>query len=235
MEFAICALAMMLIVVGFVEFGRLVWTFRGPAGSRRRGCALHGAGRQFRASAGAYISARTTTYVVNLASSRGVVITAAAVSLNNAATCGGAAGFSQVSINYDFTTVAPALVTSLANGFTVPASGLLPESIVEAPLDFSQGAVADCARTWLAEAFGLGRVEQPEVFEQRLTGVLLALANVALTSLVQDALASLQCDEAGSAATLAAFPDRAARAVPNGNLNPQMPARQALCVSFRWR
>jgi len=26
-EFAVCALAMMLIVVGFVEFGRLAWTF----------------------------------------------------------------------------------------------------------------------------------------------------------------------------------------------------------------
>jgi Flp pilus assembly protein TadG len=125
-EFAICALAMMLIVVGFVEFGRLVWSFEVLQEVAAEGARCMGLGASSCASAGAYSSANTRTYVVNLASSRGVVITAAAVSLNNAAICGGAGGFSQVSINYDFTTVAPALVTSLANGFTVPASACFP-------------------------------------------------------------------------------------------------------------
>lgn len=127
-EFAICALAMMLMVVGFVEFGRLVWSFEVLQEVASEGARCMGLGATSCASAGAYSSASTTTYLVNLASSRGVVIDAAMISLNNAATCGGASGFSQVSINYDFTTVAPALLTSLANGFTVPASACFPNS-----------------------------------------------------------------------------------------------------------
>jgi hypothetical protein len=33
-----------------------------------------------------------------------------------------------VSISYDFTSVAPELLTSLVNGFTVPASACFPNS-----------------------------------------------------------------------------------------------------------
>ena len=118
----------MLIVVGFVEFGRLVWTFEVLQEVASEGARCMGLGASSCASAGAYSSGNTTTYVVNLATSRGVVINAAAVSLNNAATCGGASGFSQVSINYDFTTVAPALLTSLVGGLTVPASACFPNT-----------------------------------------------------------------------------------------------------------
>ncbi len=125
-EFAICALAMMLIVVGFVEFGRLVWTFEVLQEVASEGARCMGLGANSCATAGTYNSARTTTYVVNLATSRGVIIEAGMISLSNTATCGGASGFSQVSINYGFTTVAPALLTSLVNGFNVPASACFP-------------------------------------------------------------------------------------------------------------
>jgi Flp pilus assembly protein TadG len=125
-EFAICALAMMLIVVGFVEFGRLVWTFEVLQDVASEGARCMGLGANSCAAAGVYSSVNTTNYVVSLASSRGVVITAATVSLSHTATCGGASGFSQVSISYDFTTVAPALLPSLVNGFTVPASACFP-------------------------------------------------------------------------------------------------------------
>ena len=80
------------------------------------------------AAGGTYSSANTTSYVVAVATSRGVVINAGMVVLTNPAVCGGAAGFSQVSINYNFTTVAPVLLTSLAGGFVVPASACFPNS-----------------------------------------------------------------------------------------------------------
>jgi hypothetical protein len=57
-----------------------------------------------------------------------VVISPAMILLNNAAACGGVGGFSQVSISYDFTTVAPALLTSLVNGLTVPAIACFPNN-----------------------------------------------------------------------------------------------------------
>ncbi len=126
MEFAICALAMVSIVVGFIEFGQLVWTFEVLQEAASEGARCMGLAAKSCASAGVYNSVNTTNYVVSLAASRGVVIRAATVALNNNATCGGATGFSKVSITYDFTTVAPALITVLANGLTVPASACFP-------------------------------------------------------------------------------------------------------------
>jgi TadE-like protein len=127
-EFAICALAMVLIIVGFTEFGRLVWAFEALQVTASEGARCMGLASNACAASGAYSAANTTNHVVSLAASRGVVITAAVVALDNAATCGGASGFSQVTINYQFVTVAPLLLTSLINGFTVPASACFPNS-----------------------------------------------------------------------------------------------------------
>jgi hypothetical protein len=127
-EFAICALAMVMIIVGIAEFGRLVWTFEVLQEAASEGARCMGLRASSCATAGAYSSVSTTNYIVSLATSRGVVIKGAMVALNNAAICGGAGGFSEVSITYDFTTMAPALLTSLAGGFTVPASACFPNS-----------------------------------------------------------------------------------------------------------
>ncbi|HLB97795.1 MAG TPA: TadE/TadG family type IV pilus assembly protein [Acetobacteraceae bacterium] len=126
-EFAICALGMVLMVVGFVEFGRLTWTFEVLRDVAAEGARCMGLGASSCAASGAYSASNTTGYIVSLATARGVAITAAAVALNNAATCGGASGFSEVTITYNFTTVAPALLPSLVNGFTVPASACFPK------------------------------------------------------------------------------------------------------------
>jgi Flp pilus assembly protein TadG len=127
-EFAICALAMVLMVVGFIEFGRLVWTFEVLQEVAAEGARCMGLGASSCAASGAYSAANTTGYVVSLATSRGVTIPMTTITLNNAATCGGATGFSQVSIRYDFASVAPGLLTSLVNGFTVPTSACFPNN-----------------------------------------------------------------------------------------------------------
>jgi hypothetical protein len=127
-EFAICAMAMVLIIVGFMEFGRLVWTFEVLQETASEGARCMGLGARSCASSGAYSAASTTNYVLGVAASRGVVIDPSTVSLNNAATCGGVSGFSQVAIRYTFVTVAPALLTSLVNGFAVPASACFPNA-----------------------------------------------------------------------------------------------------------
>jgi Flp pilus assembly protein TadG len=127
-EFAICAMAIVLIMVGFTEFGRLVWTFEVLQEAASEGARCMGLRANSCAASGAYSSANTTTYIVGLATSRGVTITSAMVTLTPAAVCGGASGFSQVSISYDFTTVAPELLTSLVSGLTVPASACFPNS-----------------------------------------------------------------------------------------------------------
>jgi hypothetical protein len=119
---------MVLIVVGFAEFGRLVWTSEVLQEAASEGARCMGLRASSCAAGGAYSAANTTAYVVSKATAGGVVITPATVSLSNATACGGAAGFSQVSINYNFTTVAPGLIAVLANGFTVSASACFPNN-----------------------------------------------------------------------------------------------------------
>ena len=126
---------MVLIVVGFVELPAGVGPSRCCRKPRPRArvawdCAPPPAPRS-----GTYSAGNTTSYVVSLASSRGVTITTAMVALNNTATCGGTGGFSMVTINDSFTTAAPALLTPLANGFAVQASACFP-------------TVADTPRRW---------------------------------------------------------------------------------------
>jgi Flp pilus assembly protein TadG len=127
-EFAVCALAMVLIVVGFAEFGRLVWITEVLQEAVSEGARCMGLRANSCAAGGVYSSASTKAYVVSRATAAGVVITPATVSLSNAASCGGATGFSQVSINYHFATVAPALVAVLANGFTVSVAACFPNN-----------------------------------------------------------------------------------------------------------
>jgi hypothetical protein len=125
-EFAVCALAMVLIIIGFTEFGRLVWTFEVLQEAAAEGARCMGLAANSCAVSGTYNATSTTNYIVSVATARGVAIETGMITLNNAATCGGATGFSQVSISYNFTTAAPALLTPLVNGFTVPASACFP-------------------------------------------------------------------------------------------------------------
>ncbi len=119
---------MVLIVIGFAEFGRLVWISEVLQEAASEGSRCMGLRATSCAVGGVYSAGNTTAYVVSVATARGVVITASTIVLNNAAVCGGAAGFSNVSINYDFTTVVPALLTSLGAGFNVPASACFPNN-----------------------------------------------------------------------------------------------------------
>jgi hypothetical protein len=125
-EFAICALAMVLLVVGFIEFGRLAWTFEVLQESAFEGARCMGLGSPSCASGGVYNATGTKNYVISVATARGVALTAGVITLSNVASCGGVAGFSQVSINYDFISVAPQLITSLIHGFNVPTAACFP-------------------------------------------------------------------------------------------------------------
>ncbi len=67
------------------------------------------------ASGAAYSSTNTLSYVQSVASTYGVTVPTAGVTLSRAATCGGASGFSQVTINYTFRTAVPNLITGLSS------------------------------------------------------------------------------------------------------------------------
>lgn len=127
-EFAICSLVMMLIIFGTLEFGRALWTWEVIQETAFEGARCMGLLASSCASNSTYSSTNTSTYIVSLAASRGVTISANMVSLNHTALCGNAGGFSQVSITYPFSTVAPALLTSLANGISLPGIACFPNN-----------------------------------------------------------------------------------------------------------
>ena len=127
-EFAICAMAMVFIIVGMAEFGRLVWTFEVLQEAASEGARCMGLRAASCAPAGVYNATNAKNYVVTVAGSRGVIITTSTVAPDNAASCGGAAGFSKVSISYNFLSVVPALLVSFGVGLTVPASACFPNN-----------------------------------------------------------------------------------------------------------
>ncbi len=109
-----------IITVGFMESCRLVWTFevlQEAEGARCMG---------LRSPPCAYSAADATNYVFSLAGPRGVTINA--IALSNAATRGGAGGFAQDSINYDFVTMAPVYSPYLRHLRLAPASAGFPNN-----------------------------------------------------------------------------------------------------------
>ena len=127
-EFAICALLLVSMVVGFTEFGRLIWTTEVLQETASEAARCMGMRAASCAAGGVYSQGNSTDYIVTLAGNRGVTVDAATITLNNAASCGGASGFSRVTINYRFVTVAPALLTTLGAAFAVPATACFPNN-----------------------------------------------------------------------------------------------------------
>ncbi len=130
LEFAIVCLPFFAMVFGVAEFGRARWTMAAleqaaQAGARCMGLTLSGC-----ATDGAYDASATTATVQGLAARWSVTVPATGVALDNAATCGGMAGFSQVTVTIPFRTVAPALIPALGPGFTLRASSCFPKGVV---------------------------------------------------------------------------------------------------------
>lgn len=125
-EFALVATPFLLLMVGTVEFGRLIWTRialqeTAIAGARCMGLRTPSCG-----TTGTYSSSLTTSYLINMAKSWTITLTAANLTLNETATCSGQSGFSEVSIHYTFTTAMPQLLGALSAGVPLTTSACFP-------------------------------------------------------------------------------------------------------------
>jgi Flp pilus assembly protein TadG len=126
LEFAFVAPLLLLFVLGTFEFGRLLWTREALQEAAATGARCMGVLQSSCATGGAYSAAKTTSYVQTLAAQWSVALPAADVALNQNATCGGIAGFSQVSITFAFQTVAPGIIRALSGGLTFSTSACFP-------------------------------------------------------------------------------------------------------------
>jgi Flp pilus assembly protein TadG len=113
-EFSAVILTLFSLLFGVTEFGWYMWTANALQQTAIQGARCMGVLASNCASSSTYSSTNTMTYVRNVASTYGVSVPAADVTLSTAATCGGASGFSSVTINYTFNTIVPNLITGLS-------------------------------------------------------------------------------------------------------------------------
>jgi Flp pilus assembly protein TadG len=114
-EFSFVILTLFTLLFGVTEFGWYMWTANALQQTAIQSARCMGVLASSCASGSAYSSSRTTSFVQQVASTYGITVPSTGVTLSQAATCGGATGFSTVTINYTFTTVVPNLITGLAS------------------------------------------------------------------------------------------------------------------------
>jgi Flp pilus assembly protein TadG len=114
-EFSAIIMTLFALLFGVTEFGWYMWTANALQQTAIQGARCMGVLATNCASSSAYSSTSTMSYVQNVASTYGVTVPSADVTLSTSATCGGTAGFSSVTINYTFRTVVPNIITGLSS------------------------------------------------------------------------------------------------------------------------
>jgi Flp pilus assembly protein TadG len=125
-QFAIVAVAMLSLVFGIIEFGRLLWTREALQETATAGARCMAVLSSSCASGGAVSASLTTSYIQSLASGDAISLPSGAITLNSSATCAGVSGFSQVVINYTFNTILPVFLPQLGAGLTVSTTACFP-------------------------------------------------------------------------------------------------------------
>jgi Flp pilus assembly protein TadG len=126
-EFAILAIPFFGLSVGVFEFGRFCWTQEALQESVTQAARCIGVHQTSCYSGGVYSASGTQTYVQQVASGWGIGVPTADITPTQSTSCGGVAGFAQVQIAYNFSTVAGALIPSLAN-VAMTANSCFPDN-----------------------------------------------------------------------------------------------------------
>lgn len=132
-EFALVLPMFLMLVFGTIEFGRILWTEQAlqetaAAGARCMAIAQGAKEASACASGGSYSSATTTSYIQTVAGGWGLSLPSSGIILDNASSCGGSSGFSQVTLTSTFTSVVPNLVELATGGSTLTATACYPNN-----------------------------------------------------------------------------------------------------------
>ena len=133
-EFAMIASGLIMLTLGTVEFGRLLWTRQALEATAIQVARCVGVLATSCASGGTYNAADTLSYAEQVASGWGVTLSSSAFTISaNVASgaCSGlsTAGLSQVTINYTFQTVIPGVLSMLSGGETLTAQACFPNQV----------------------------------------------------------------------------------------------------------
>lgn len=126
-EFAILAPPFLCLGFGVYEFGRALWTLEALQESATEGARCIGVQSGSCYSNGSYSEDETIDYVQGVAQGWGISVPDADIVPTQSTTCGTVAGFAQVQITYQFSTVVGSLIPALANQ-TLTASACFPDN-----------------------------------------------------------------------------------------------------------
>ena len=128
-EFALVAPMFLALLFGTFEFGRALWAQQALQEIAISGARCMALPQSACASAGTHIynAARTMTYIQQVANQWGVSLSSGNIDQNNSANCGGASGFSKVSVAVAFQSAVPNLVNMLG-GIPLTATACFPNN-----------------------------------------------------------------------------------------------------------
>jgi hypothetical protein len=126
LEFALVAGPLLLLIFGVIEFSRVEWSRQSL-----QELAIHGARcmgvRQTACTTGTSVDlAKTKTYLITEGQSYGLELTSDGITLDNNVSCDGVAGFSRVSLVYDFRTAVPGVIDALVAKLPLRAYACFP-------------------------------------------------------------------------------------------------------------
>jgi Flp pilus assembly protein TadG len=126
LEFAVIMPAILLLELGVIECGRLIWTAEALQESAAAGSRCMGVLQPSCTNGGAYSSTATVSAIQAIAGGWGVLLPASAIVPNASTSCGTATGFSTVTISYTFQTLLPNLLIPFSGGLNLNIAACFP-------------------------------------------------------------------------------------------------------------
>lgn len=125
-EFTLVAIPLLMLSIGPLEFGRLLWIQEAIQMAAQEGARCVGILATSCESGGTYNATDASNYVIAMAADWEIGLNANQISVTNKATSGACTGLSQVSISYTFETVVPGLLTMLSSAPTITGFACFP-------------------------------------------------------------------------------------------------------------
>lgn len=128
-EFAMVLGPLLLLMIGVVEYGRLLWAREALQETAVAGARCMGMSATSCASGGAYSSTSTTTYVEGVANNWGLTLTGSNITLSNSGACAGVSApnaFSSVTLTYTFQSVVPLSLLGMSSAANLSTTACFP-------------------------------------------------------------------------------------------------------------
>lgn len=125
-EFALVAVPFLLLIFGIFEFGRALWDHNALQQTAMAAARCEGISQGSLSSTAACNGTTATLYAQQVAQQWGITVPTSGVTVTASTTCGGVAGFSQVSLTYTFVSAVPQLLGVFSGGMPLTATACFP-------------------------------------------------------------------------------------------------------------